>query len=320
MGDLLNVRPDVASAIARGEPVVALESTVIAHGLPRPDNLELALELEALLREEGAVPATIGVIAGVARVGLEAPDIALLAQADGIPKLSARDLPAAAAKKSHGATTVAATAHLAARAGIRVMATGGLGGVHRDARESWDVSADLWTLRDTPVAVVASGVKSMLDVPATLEFLESLGVPVAGFRTQRFPGFYLTDSGCHLEWSVDSAAEAAAVIRAMAAFGMTNSGLVIANPVPPSGQLDPTLHDRALAGGLKALRRQGIRGKAVTPFLLEHFRRATGGASLEVNKTLLRNNARLAARVAVALAEGGGGPGPTGAAAAGGPG
>lgn len=301
MSDLFRIRSDVAAALARGEPVVALESTLIAHGLPRPDNLALALEAEAIVRAEGAVPATVGVVAGVATVGLERRDLELLAGDGEIPKLSARDLAAAAARQSHGATTVAGTAHLAARAGIRLLATGGLGGVHREARESWDVSADLLTLARTPVAVVCSGVKSILDVPATLEVLESAGVPVIGFGTREFPGFYLTSSGCALDWSVDTPAEAARVIQAQAALG-GGAGLVLANPIPPGEQLDPGLHGRVLADGLAALKRHGVRGKAVTPFLLEHFRQATGGASLRVNKAIIRRNARLAAQVAVALA------------------
>jgi pseudouridylate synthase len=205
----VQIRAEVAEALGTGTPVVALESTLISHGLPFPDNLSVARRAEQAVRAEGAVPATVGSVGGVAKIGLEDDDLKLLAAADDIPKLSARDLAIAAAKGSHGATTVAATAHLAALAGIKLFATGGLGGVHRDARESWDVSADLATLARTPVAVVCSGVKSILDVPATLEHLETLGVPVVGFRSRRFPGFYLTDSGCPLEWAVDDEEEAA---------------------------------------------------------------------------------------------------------------
>lgn len=296
------MRAEVGETLAGGGPVVALESTLISHGLPHPENLEVAREAELTVREEGAVPATVGVVGGVAKVGLEEAELKLMATAGNIPKLSARDLPVAAAKGSHGATTVAATAHLAALAGIKLFATGGLGGVHREARESWDVSADLAALARTPVAVVCSGVKSILDVPATLEYLETLGVPVVGYRTANFPGFYLTDSGSPLAWSVESAEEAARVLLAMPALGLEGSGLVIANPLPEDVQLDRGLHDRALGAGLAELKHKGVRGGDVTPFLLDRFATETKGESLRVNRLIILNNARLAARVAVALA------------------
>jgi pseudouridine-5'-phosphate glycosidase len=298
----LVVRDDVRESIRAGRPVVALESTLISHGLPHPDNLEVACESERLIRAEGAVPATVGVIGGTARVGLDADELELMATADGIEKLSARDLPVAAAKGIHGATTVAATAHLAALAGIKLFATGGLGGVHRGARESWDVSADLAALARTPVAVVCSGVKSILDVPATLEYLETAGVPVVGYRTGRFPGFYLTDSGRPVDWSLGDEAEAARVVLALGNLGLERSGLVIANPLPEGDQLDPEAHDRALRSGLDEMERTGVRGKDVTPFLLDRFARETGGESLRVNKKIIQGNARLAARIAVSLA------------------
>jgi len=279
---------------------VALESTLISHGLPHPDNIEVARESERLIRAEGAVPATVGVIAGTPKVGLDDAELELMATAGGIEKLSARDLPVAAAKGIHGATTVAATAHLAALAGIRLFATGGLGGVHRGARESWDVSADLAALARTPVAVVCSGVKSILDVPATLEYLETSGVPVVGFRTLRFPGFYLADSGQPVDWSVGDEKEAARLVLALAELG--HSGLVIANPLAEEDQLDPETHDRALRAGLEEMERRGVRGKDVTPFLLDGFAEVTGGESLRVNKKIIQGNSRLAARVAVSLA------------------
>ena len=257
--------------------MVALESTLVSHGLPSPDNLTVAREAERAVRAEGAVPATVGVVGGVAKVGLDAGELELMATAADVSKLSARDLAVAAAKGSHGATTVAATAHLAALAGIRLFATGGLGGVHRAARESWDVSADLATLGHTPVVVVCSGVKSILDVPATLEYLETLGVPVVGFRTERFPGFYLTDSGSPLDWSVESEGEAARIIQALPGLGFERAGLVVANPLPEEEQLDPEMHDRALRAGLEELGRWGVRGKDVTPFLLDRFVVETGG-------------------------------------------
>ncbi len=296
----VEIRADVREALAGGAPVVALESTLISHGLPHPQNLEVAREGERAVREEGAVPATVGVIGGVAKVGLNEAELELMATAGSIPKLSTRDLPVAAAKGSHGATTVAATAHLAALAGIRLFATGGLGGVHREARESWDVSADLAALARTPVAVVCSGVKSILDVPATLEYLETAGVPVVGFRTRRFPGFYLTDSGQTVDWSVEDDEEAARLVLALAELG--RSGLVIANPLAEGDQLDPGTHDRALRAGLDEMERRGVRGKDVTPFLLDRFAEETGGESLRVNKKIIEGNARLAARVAVSLA------------------
>jgi pseudouridylate synthase len=236
----VEIRAEVAEALGTGAPVVALESTVISHGLPRPHNLEVAREAERAVRAEGALPATVGVVDGVAKVGLEGDDLHLMATAEDIPKLSARDLAIAAAKGSHGATTVAATAHLAALAGIGLFATGGLGGVHREARESWDVSADLATLARVPVAVVCSGVKSILDVSATLEHLETLGVPVVGFRTDRFPGFYLTDSGSPLDWAVEDEEEVARLMRALPDLGFERSGLVVANPIPEEEQLDPS--------------------------------------------------------------------------------
>ena len=280
--------------------MVALESTLISHGLPHPDNIELAHEAEDLIRAESATPATIAVIDGISKIGLSSRELDLLATATDIPKLSARDLAFAAAKRSHGATTVAATAHLAARAGIKLFATGGLGGVHRGARESWDVSADLAALARTPVAVVCSGVKSILDVPATLEYLETLNVPVAGFQTHRFPGFYLTDSGCPLDWSLDSSDEAARAIAALREIGPEGSGLVIANPIPENDQLAPELHDQTLRAALEELGQRGVRGKDVTPFLLDYFHTRTGGESLRINKNIIRRNASLAASIAVA--------------------
>ena len=298
----VEVSAEISQALKGVVPVVALESTVISHGLPQPDNLDLAHEAEDIVRREGAVPATVGVVGGVPKIGLEAAELELMATGEGIVKLSARDLAPAAAKKRHGATTVAATAHLAARVGIRLFATGGLGGVHREARESWDVSADLATLARTPVAVVCSGVKSILDVPATLEQLEALGVPVAGFRTTRFPGFYLTDSGSPLDWTLENEEEAARTIVALEGLDPEGCGFVVANPLSEEEQLDPVLHDRALQAGLGELKRRDVRGRDVTPFLLDRFREETGGESLEVNKRIIRNNARLAARIAVALA------------------
>jgi pseudouridine-5'-phosphate glycosidase len=293
------VHPEVEDALREGRPVVALESTIIAHGLPRPDNLRIAGEIEAAVREHGAVPATIAVIGGHVRIGLDARALATLAGADGVAKCGVRDLAPAVAAGGHGATTVAATAHLAARAGIRVFATGGLGGVHRGARESLDESADLGTLARVGICVVCAGVKSILDIPATLERLETLNVTVLGYRTDRFPAFYLTDSGEPVPWRVDSPAEAAAVLRAREALGAPGA-IVVANPLPEAEQLDPALHDRVLREGLAAARAEAVAGKDVTPFLLERFHRETGGASLRANIRLVLRNAALAAEIAAA--------------------
>jgi pseudouridylate synthase len=296
-GTRLTLRPEVAEALAWGRPVFALESTLVAHGLPQPDNLTLAHELEAIVREEGGVPATIGVIRGDPIIGLNAEELERIATGDDVKKLSVRDLAPAAACESDGATTVASTALLASRVGIRVFATGGLGGVHREARETFDESADLTTLSRTPIGVVCAGVKSILDVGATLERLETLNVTVLGYRTRRFPGFFVADGGFDLDWSVDTPKQAANVLKAE----LVDAGVVIGNPVAPEDQLDPDLHARVLTDGLAALREQRITGKAITPFLLDFFRVHTGGASLEVNLKLVRANARLATQIAAAL-------------------
>ena len=296
-GTPIRLRPDVAEALAWDRPVVALESTLIAHGLPRPDNLTLARELEAIVREEGGVAATIGLIRGEAIIGLTDAEVERIATGAEVPKISVRDLAPAAARASDGATTVAATALLASRAGIRVFATGGLGGVHREARETWDESADLTTLSRAPIGVVCAGVKSILDVGATLERLETLSVTVIGYGTDRFPGFFVSDSGFRLDWSVDSPRDAAEVIKAQ----IHDAAVVIANPVALADQLDPDLHARVLNDGLAAVREQGIHGKAITPFLLDYFRVHTDGASLQVNLSLVRANARLATQIAAAL-------------------
>jgi pseudouridine-5'-phosphate glycosidase len=288
----------VRAALDAGRPVVALESTLIAHGLPRPDNLAVARELEAIVRTHGAEPATMGMVGGDLVVGLDDAEMTRLATSPDVAKLSVRDLAVAAAAGVDGATTVSSTAALAARAGITLFATGGLGGVHRDA--PYDESADLVTLARTPVAVVCAGVKSILDIGATLERLETLGVSVVGYQTRRFPGFYLSDSGYDLDWSVDSPQQIADGLAARRTHGLHPGGLVVANPLPPDEQLDPAVHDAVLAEGLAGLARAGITGKAATPYLLAHFHEATAGASLAVNVTIVRRNAELAARIAVA--------------------
>lgn len=290
----LRLRPDVAEALAWNRPVVALESTLIAHGLPQPDNLQLARDLEEIVRSEGAVPATIGVIDGEPVIGLDVAELERIAAGADVLKLSVRDLAPAAIKRRDGATTVASTALLASRAGIRLFATGGLGGVHREARDSWDESADLVTLSRTRIGVVCAGVKSLLDIGATLERLETLSVTVVGYQTRRFPGFYLADSGFALDWSADTPAEAAAILHAT----LTESAVIFANPIPAADQLDPDLHWRVLNDALWTAGEQHLRGKAVTPFLLSYFREHTGGESLRVNVALVKSNARLAAQIA----------------------
>jgi pseudouridine-5'-phosphate glycosidase len=294
----LRLAPEVAAALAAGAAVVALESTIISHGLPRPDNLTVARRIEQAVRGGGAVPATIAVLDGVVCVGLDDNQLRTLAASDEVVKVSVRDLGTVMARGGHGATTVAATGHIASLAGISVFATGGLGGVHRGARDSWDESADLTTLGTTPITVVCAGVKSILDVAATLERLETLNVCVLGYGTDRFPGFYLTDSGFGLEWRVDSPAEVAAVMAARRALELP-SALVVANPLPEAAALDRQLHDWTLTRGLAASAEAGITGKDVTPFLLDWFHRETGGASLAANIAIILNNAALAAAIAV---------------------
>ena len=296
--DSLVVSEEVRQAVSEGRPVVALESTIISHGLPRPENLRVATEVEDIVRSRGAVPATIAILDGSVLVGLDESLLEQVANRDDIVKVSVRDLATIVARGGSGATTVAATSHLASLVGLRVFATGGLGGVHREARDSWDESADLNTLASTSMTVVCSGVKSILDVGATLERLESLNVGILAVGTNRFPGFYLTDSGFHVDWSVETVEEIAAVMRSRDALRI-GAALVVANPLPEAEQLDPDLHDTVLEEGLRLAAARNVRGKDVTPFLLDHFHRATHGASLMVNEKIIVRNAELAARIAV---------------------
>ena len=296
--ELIKIHPDVRTALAKGEPVVALESTIISHGLPRPRNAQAAKDFEQILRDKGVVPATIAVIDGVANIGLDAHGLDVIANQD-IAKASVRDLPILAAKELSGATTVAATAHLAALAGIRVFATGGLGGVHRGASETFDESADLSVLANTPITVVSAGVKSVLDIAATLERLETLSVPVVGYKTNIFPSFWLRESEFTLEYRVDSAQEIANMMVAQDLVG-EGGGIVVANPVPADKAWNKEDHDRVLATAFAAADSQGIRGKEVTPFLLQFIVEASGGKSLEVNLDLARNNVSVAADIAIA--------------------
>ena len=296
----IKIHPEVAAAISEGAAVVALESTIISHGLPRPQNLLAARAFEELLRAQSVVPATIAVINGTPTIGLAEEELELIANQD-IPKASVRDLPVLQAKGLSGATTVAATAHLAAKAGVKVFATGGLGGVHRGASETFDESADLSTLAASPVVVVSAGVKSVLDIGATLERLETLSIPVVGYQTEVFPAFWLPKSDFHLDWSVDGPDEAAEVFRALEQQG-SNSALVVANPVPDAEAWDKSEHDAVLVKAFAAADAEGVRGKEVTPFLLQYIVEASGGRSLEVNLSLARNNVNVAGEIARALA------------------
>lgn len=289
--------PEVSEALKSGKPLVALESTIISHGLPRPSNLTVAREVEEIVRSRGAVPATIAVLDGVVHIGLTDDQLIDIANRDDIAKASSRDLAIIAASGKSAATTVAATAHLAVLAGINVFATGGLGGVHRGANETFDESADLTALSQLDITIVCAGVKSILDVSATLERLETLAIGVVGYKTTKFPGFYLTDSGYTIEHQVNSAEEIAAVIRQRIAL-KTNNGLVVANPVEK--EMDRFRHDAILKSGLEGAEKAGIHGKYVTPFLLEHFHSASDGESLKVNIDIIKSNSALAADIAVA--------------------
>jgi pseudouridine-5'-phosphate glycosidase len=299
---LVEVSTPVREALESGAPVVALESTIISHGLPRPGNLDAARAFEAILAGQGVTAATIAVIDGVPKIGLAAGELERIATDESVVKVSSRDIGIAMARKVTGGTTVAATSVLATRAGIRVFATGGLGGVHRGAAETFDESADLTVLSRTPITVVSAGVKSILDIPATLERLETLSVAVVGFGTSRFPAFWLSDSGCELDWRVDSAAEIADIMAARDAFGDT-SALLVANPLPTALQLDPGVLDDALTKALALAAEEGVRGKAVSPFLLERIQQVTGGASVGVNLQIARGNIELAGNIAKSWAD-----------------
>jgi pseudouridylate synthase len=299
MEKAIKLSAEVADALKAGKPVVALESTIISHGLPRPSNLEVALECERIVRDAGAVPATIALLDGKILVGLERSELEAIANRDDISKASIRDLAIIVAQGKSAATTVAATAHIAALAGIHVFATGGLGGVHRGANESFDESADLTALANVDMTMICAGVKSILDVPATLERLETLAISVVGYKTTAFPGFYLTDSGYTIEHQVDSPAEIAAIIKARKDVGTLSKALVVANPVVK--EMNKALHDEILKSGLEKAEKQAVIGKAVTPFLLEHFHTTSKGESLAINTEIIKANCLLGAQIAVAL-------------------
>lgn len=289
---------EVRRAIANNSPIVALESTIISHGLPRPRNLEVAIDVESIVRANGATPATIAMIDGQIHVGLAQNELEQIANDRNVSKASTRDLAIFAAKGMSAATTVAATSQIAHASGISFFATGGLGGVHRGARESWDISADLSALANTPITVICAGVKSILDVSATLECLETLGIPIVGFKTDRFPGFYLIDSGFPLEHRADSVSEVVEILKKRNLLKTNDCALIIANPV--SAEMDRSTHDELLKSGLAKAAANDISGKAVTPFLLEYFHNASNGESLEVNIEIIKSNAKLAAQIAKA--------------------
>jgi len=297
----LSVAPGVADALASGTPIVALESTLISHGLPRPGNLEAARHFEQVLADVGVVPATIAVLDGELKAGLTPEELERVATED-LPKLSLRDLPAVLARGGSGATTVAATAYIADQAGIRVFATGGLGGVHRRASETFDESADLKVLADVPITVVSAGVKSILDIGGTLERMESLGITVVGYRTDEFPSFWLRSSGHKLDWTVPDAEAVAAVMESREQLELC-SALVVANPLPLEDQLDPAEHDAALEEALRRATEKQVVGKDVTPFLLETIVELTHGQSVEVNLRIVENNIRVAAEIAMAWSQ-----------------
>jgi pseudouridine-5'-phosphate glycosidase len=298
----LHIAAEVKEALAGRRAVVALESTIIAHGMPHPQNLETAQALEQIVRDQGAVPATIAVIGGAYKVGLSAAELLTLATEKDVMKLSARDLPLAAVKRIHGATTVAATMRLAALAGIRVFATGGIGGVHRGAESSFDISADLTEMAETPVAVVSAGAKSILDIGRTLEMLETLGVPVIAYRSDAFPAFYSRESGFAAPMRLDTVDEIAGFMKARWDLG-SRGGVSIANPIPTADEIPAAKISSAIEGALDEANRKGVAGKEVTPFLLQRVNEVTAGASLKANIALVKNNTRLAAEIAVAFAK-----------------
>jgi pseudouridine-5'-phosphate glycosidase len=305
MNERFALSDEVAQALRRRRPVVALETTLITHGLPHPQGLEAALELEAVVRAGGATPATIGVLGGTVRVGLARADLERLATGRDIAKVNLGNLAAVVAATAPGSTTVAATMFVAAQAGIRVFATGGIGGVHRGAAESGDVSADLVALGRFPVAVVCAGAKAILDLPRTVELLETLGVPVLGLGTDEFPAFYRRSSGQRVDRRCDTADELARVARAHWELGL-GSGVLVGNPIPEADELPREAYERALEGALAEAAKRGLHGREVTPFLLDRLREGTGGATVKTNVALLKNNARVAAELARALVRGDG--------------
>ena len=302
MLNYLDVKPEVAKALREGLAVVALESTIISHGMPYPRNVETALKVEEIIRENGAVPATIAIINGRLKVGLTREEIEILGSGKNVIKTSRRDIPFIIANKADGATTVASTMIIAELAGVKIFATGGIGGVHRGAQETFDISADLQELAHTNVAVICAGAKSILDIGLTLEYLETLGVPVVGFGTDELPAFYTRKSGFGVDYRVDSANQLAVALKAKWDLGLSG-GIVIANPIPEQYEMDYDAITNAITKALEELKEKGIKGKESTPFLLGKVKEITGGASLESNIQLVYNNAKVGAQIAVELAK-----------------
>jgi pseudouridylate synthase len=304
MKNLLEIPPSVKNALKAGQPVVALESTIISHGMPYPRNVETALAVESVVRDSGAIPATIGLIKGKMKAGLSTDDIEILGkQGQNVPKVSRRDLPIILSTGQNGATTVASTMIVAHLADIRFFATGGIGGVHRGAGDTFDVSADLQELSQTSVAVFCAGAKSILDIGLTLEYLETHGVPVVGFKTHDFPAFFTRKSGFSVDWCADTEGGLAAMLHTKWSIPSLSGGVIVANPVPELHEADPKMIDKAIKKSLERAEEQGIKGKAITPFLLAEIERRTEGRSLATNIELVKNNAALAARVAVAFSK-----------------
>ena len=297
LNNILNISQEVQTALQNKNPVVALESTIISHGFAYPENIECARQTEKNIRENGAVPATIAIIKGQIKVGLTDDELLYLAKTKGIPKASRRDIPILIAQKKDGATTVASTMLFASMAGIKVFATGGIGGVHRNAQQTFDISADLEEFAETSVSVVCAGAKSILDIGLTLEYLETHGVPVIGYNTEDFPGFYVRKSGYQVDYSINSAANIAEIIRTKEVLGL-EGGIVIANPIPEESELDPELIAESIDVAILEAENKGINGKALTPFLLDRIRHITEGKSVLANKQLVYNNASLAAQIA----------------------
>ncbi|MBV1820664.1 pseudouridine-5'-phosphate glycosidase [Bacteroidales bacterium MSK.15.36] len=296
----MEIKEEVKNALNEKKPVVALESTIIAHGMPYPKNVETALEVEKIIRDRGAIPATIAILDGKIKVGLSKEEIEYLGSAENVSKVSRRDLPFIVAKGLNGATTVASTMVVAKMAGIKVFVTGGIGGVHRGAEESFDISADLQELAKTSVAVVCAGAKSILDIGLTLEYLETFGVPVVGFKTDEFPAFFTRKSGFGVDYNVDSEEELAKAIKTKWDLGL-DGGIVVANPIPEEYEMDIDIINKAIAEALSEAEEKGIKGKKVTPFLLENVKEKTGGNSLESNIRLVYNNALVGANLAIEL-------------------
>lgn len=298
----IDISSEVASALKENKPVVALESTIISHGMPYPVNVETALKVEEIVRGNGAIPATIGIMEGKLKVGLTVEEIEHFAKNDDIVKVSRRDIPFIIAKKLNGATTVAATMIIASLAGIKVFVTGGIGGVHRGAQQSFDISADLMELAKTDVAVVCAGAKSILDIGLTLEYLETQGVPIVGYKTEEFPSFYTRKSGFKVDYRVDTIEELANAVKIKWDLGL-KGGLVIGNPIPEEYEMDYDVINRSIEDALYEAKKAGIKGKETTPFLLSKVKKLTEGKSLESNIRLVYNNAKVGAKLAVQLSK-----------------